>query len=435
MRPLTGMVVWRVLVLTLALVVGVVGPAVADDAAPSPPPAPAEPVAAPPATPTAVEQRVARLLERRRHDARIGSDLAMLVLDAHSGAVIAAHRSSQSQQPASNMKLVTAVAALAAMGPGVRFPTAVLASTGTNHITLRAGGDPLLTRSGLADLARQVAPDLSRRATVSVHLDDDLFPAPSDAPGWAPRTATGSVAPVRALGIAGDRGRNAHRHAVDVFAGALRARGFRVRVGTDRNAPPDAPVLARLGGHSVADAVSVMLSRSESSVAEVLHRHVARRLGRPATWAGAERATNEVMRTLGLDPAGQRFADGSGLSRSDRLSPWFLARLLQVASVQQPEVFRVMFRPSAMPVAGRSGTLAARFGRYTSGPSRCAVGRVQAKTGTIPGTIALSGTILTVDGRLAVFSMIVNHRPRRVAELSTRRALDELAATASGCWR
>lgn len=425
---------------TCLLAGALMAPAAADDVVPTTPTDPAvTPVDQPPVvTPTmpltAAEQSIADLLARRMHDRRIGRDLALLVLDAHTGAVVAAHRSSVALQPASNMKLVTAVAVLATTGPNTRLRTTVL-DGGPGHLILRGGGDPLLTRQGLVDLARRTAHALEGTRRVTVHVDDTLFGPPTDAPGWAPRTAGRSVAPVRSLGMLGDRSRHAERNAAASFAAALRARGIDVRVGPERTAPVEAAVLAELPGHTVADAVGVMLSRSESTVAEVLHRHVAIASGHPATWAGARDATSQALVSLGLDPAGQQLVDGSGLSRADRLTPWFLARLLQVARVEQPERFAAMFRPSAMPVSGRTGTLATRFGRYVSSPSTCAVGRVQAKTGTIPRTIALSGLARTVDGRLRVFSMIVNDRPLRASELSTRQALDGLAATITGCWR
>jgi D-alanyl-D-alanine carboxypeptidase/D-alanyl-D-alanine-endopeptidase (penicillin-binding protein 4) len=86
-------------------------------------------------------------------------------------------------------------------------------------------------------------------------------------------------------------------------------------------------------------------------------------------------------------------------------------------------------------VAGRTGTLAAEYGRFTLRPSRCAVGLVHAKTGTLTGAIALSGTAVGWDGRSRAFSVIVNHPPTdRYSVLQVRQAIDGLAATVSGCW-
>jgi D-alanyl-D-alanine carboxypeptidase len=60
---------------------------------------------------------------------------------------------------------------------------------------------------------------------------------------------------------------------------------------------------------------------------------------------------------------------------------------------------------------------------------------VQAKTGTILGTIALSGVAKAGKPGQRIFSVIVNHRPARYSALDTRRAVDGLAATIVGCWR
>jgi D-alanyl-D-alanine carboxypeptidase/D-alanyl-D-alanine-endopeptidase (penicillin-binding protein 4) len=76
----------------------------------------------------------------------------------------------------------------------------------------------------------------------------------------------------------------------------------------------------------------------------------------------------------------------------------------------------------ALPVAGRSGTLASRFG------GTAAAGNVHAKTGTIIGGAALSGYGTTGSGRAFVFSVIVNG-PR--AE-SAAPAIDMLIAAIAG---
>lgn len=143
----------------------------------------------------------------------------------------------------------------------------------------------------------------------------------------------------------------------------------------------------------------------------------------------------EVVSALGVDPTGMRLIDGSGLSRDDGISPRFIASLLHVAAVQQPERFSAIFNPSALPVAGKTGTLTRSLGRYSTSPSRCAQGMVQAKTGTIFSTIALSGIARTRKSGPRLFSVMVNHRPTVVSRLQTRQAVDGLAATIAGCWR
>jgi D-alanyl-D-alanine carboxypeptidase/D-alanyl-D-alanine-endopeptidase (penicillin-binding protein 4) len=333
------------------------------------------------------------------------------------------------------MKIITAVNAIAVLGPKARFVTRVLSGRMPQDVILQGAGDPLLSHHDLETLAESTANRLGNDGSIRLHVDDNLFPVPSAAPGWVPAYVGNSVGFVEALAVHGDRSRHPSRNAVESFAAMLRHRGLTVTVGRFQDAAPDATVLARTRAHTVAEAVAVMLSDSDSSIAEILFRHVAIAQGRPPTWMGSQRAAKQSLESLGIDTRRMVLADGSGLSRQDRISPRLLAYVLRIARVTQAQRFATMFRPNALPVAGRTGTLDTSFGRYTTSPSRCATGHVQAKTGTILGTIALSGVATTSRGTQRIFSVIVNDRPLRYSALSTRRAVDALAATIVGCWR
>lgn len=387
------------------------------------------------AAPDGKGPRIDHVLQHRLHDPRLGSDFAMIVIDADTGAVLSSHSANKPMHTASNMKIVTAVDALAAMGPDTRFATRVVAGATPSDVILQGAGDPLLSGHDLRLLAARTAKQLAHSVRAVVHVDGDLFAPPSKGPGWKPNYLGYQVAAVQALARRGDHSAHPSLNAVNEFASALRTHGVSVKVGRNQDAAPDAAVLARVKGHSVADAVAVMLSESESNVAEVLFRQVALATGHKASWAGGRRAAVETLTSLGLRPKGMVFADGSGLSRDVRLTPRFLVSVLRVAKVTQRDRFRAMFQRSAMPVAGETGTLTPRYGRYDTSPSRCARGDVQAKTGTLVDTIALSGVAKTVFGGRRLFSFIVNERPTRYPPLSTRRALDGLAATVTGCWR
>lgn len=367
-------------------------------------------------------------------DPRIGNDIGLLVVDARTGTVLAGHHADRLMQPASNMKIITAVTSLASLGPEHRFPTALLAGQREGHVFLRGGGDPLLTRQDLGRLARRAAKVLDPRRVVVVHVDTSLFTRATPAPGWHPAVIGSAVGEVESLALAGDRGQNPARRAGEVFAAALRSLGLGARLGDNGSPPASASEVARIRGHTVAESVAVMLQRSESAVSEVLFRQVALAAGHRPTWAGGQQSAREVLATLGLDVTGMRLVDGSGLSRRDAVSPRFLVSVLRVARIEQADRFLAMFDPRAMPVAGRTGSLTAAYGRYSTAPSSCASGDVQAKTGTIASTIALSGVARTHGAGRRLFSIIVNHRPVRYPPLATRRAIDGLAATIVGCW-
>lgn len=127
----------------------------------------------------------------------------------------------------------------------------------------------------------------------------------------------------------------------------------------------------------------------------------AHRWGPPGTVDKGVRAMEEYLVGLGFPAKGFRVADGSGLSRENRLS----ARLL-VAVVRdlytQPEL-RSDFLCS-LAVSGVDGTLARRLrGEET-------LGRVLAKTGSLSGVSSLSGVAFpnAAEHRALGFSVVTN---------------------------
>ena len=377
------------------------------------------------------------LLTQRLHNPKLGRDVALVVIDAASGAVLASHKAKAMQLPASNMKLVTAVTALTALGSDKRFITKVRAGASPTDVIVQGGGDSLLSTSDLKDLAAQTAKQLtgviSAGSPVVVHVDDTLFAPASDGPGWTAEYVPSVVASVSALARINDYTANPAGLAAKVFADALTASGISATVGAPMKATDAAATLAQSAGHTVVQAVTRMLSVSENNIAEVLFRHVAMASGQPPTWEGGRAAAQQVLNGIGLDASGQVFADGSGLSRADRLSPVFLASLVRHIRVTNPAPYAPMFADGAMPLSGQTGTLAAVYGRYTTKQSKCAAGAIRAKTGTLFDTIGLSGIAQSATGE-RIFSILVNNRPQKFTELATRQAVDGLAATITGCW-
>lgn len=384
---------------------------------------------------TIARTKLSDLISRRLLDPRLGKDVQITITDAVTGDVLAGYRSAHPMTAASNMKIVTGVNALATLGPSMRVVTQVLSGSEPTDVILQGAGDPLLTASQVRSLAAHAASRLPSGIPITVHVDGDLFPPPTNAPGWERARVNGSIGAIQALAIHGDRSTHPSRTAGLIFTDALRHHGVAAHLGGNQDASVDAAVLARATGHSVARAVGTMLSVSDSAIAETLFRLVARARGLPTTWAGAREAAYASLAELGIDTTGIVLADGSGLSTSDRITSAFLTSVLRVARVTQKPRFLALFARTALPVAGRTGTLDRSFGRYNTAPSRCASGRVQAKTGTIAGTIALSGIARPKHGHERIFSIIVNHRPTRYRTLESRRALDGLAATIEGCWR
>ena len=380
------------------------------------------------------DARINTKLAKRIGDARFGSDFSVVVLDAATQQVVFSRRGDAAMLSASNMKIITAVNTVATVGPDTRFRTSVFAGANPGDITIQGGGDPMLTTADLKSLAKTTAASLDPDTPVVVSTDLNLFPAASLAPGWPRGYVPSSASPVTALARLGDYSVNPTERAVSVFIAKLRSLGFATRRGTEVDVPASTTPIAGSSRHTAGDAIRLMLNVSENNIAENLFRHVALAAGLPATWRGARTAAESTLAALGIDTTGLALMDGSGLSRTNRVSALALANVVRLSTAGDKARFAVLYARNSMPTSGTSGTLDDTFGRYTTNPSRCAQGVVRAKTGTLSDTIGLSGVTIGADGQKKVFSILVNHRPQRFSALSIRQAADGLAATITGCW-
>jgi D-alanyl-D-alanine carboxypeptidase/D-alanyl-D-alanine-endopeptidase (penicillin-binding protein 4) len=362
----------------------------------------------------------------------LGPDLAGLVTDAETGQVLWSRTPLEHQLPASNAKLVTAVNALHTFGPAYRIKTKVVQGATARRLVLVGGGDPSLSRAQLTAMAKAVTPGVRAHGlrTVRVLVDDSLFPAPSIAIGWKPSYVHEDVRAVRALVVNQHDVSDTAIDAGKVFARRLEAQGLKVRVVVRRKAPARAPVLAATRGQSMASMVGTMLRESDNDYAEALHRLVAIRTGFAPTWAGAALAQRQAVARLGVDLDTSTLYDGSGLSRADRLAPTDVVRVLSLAfDGAHPDL--VSLQHNSLAIAGVTGTLAPRYLRYVTNPTKCAAGLIEGKTGSLHGVIAFSGFARGADGRTKLFSFLLNKVP---STLTTRRAVDKLASTITGCW-
>ncbi|MET9690188.1 D-alanyl-D-alanine carboxypeptidase/D-alanyl-D-alanine-endopeptidase [Streptomyces sp. NPDC006514] len=370
-------------------------------------------------------------------DPALGTVRTASVVDTATGQVLYESGARDAMTPASTVKIVTAAAVLAAVGPEHRIRTTVAPGATPGQIVLVGGGDPSLTAKkkspagsggSLVALAGDTAQALKAAGTDTVTLgyDDSLYTGPARHPiGVNP-----NIAPVTALtadegrpddSTSGpvDRSDDPSKDAARAFRTLLADRGIKV-TGEPAKAKPAAGVqpLAVTLSTPVAGLVERMLTSSDNDIAEALARQTALASGRPASFEGGEQAVTDRLTALGVDTAGSRFADGSGLNRADKVSAGLLTGLLaKAADPQRPELRPVL---TGLPVAGFTGTLKAR----NSGSSPAA-GLLRAKTGTLSGVNSLSGTVVDPSGRLLAFAFLTANTP---GPEGAEKALDKLAA-------
>lgn len=370
-------------------------------------------------------------------DPALGTVRTASVVDTATGRVLYESGPRAAMTPASTIKIATAAAALAALGPEHRIRTTVAPGAGPGQIVLVGGGDPSLTAKkkspagsggSLVALAADTAQALKAAGTDSVTLgyDDSLYTGPVR----HPIGRNDNIAPVTALtadegrpddSTSGPVGRteDPSGDTARAFAGLLRERGIKVTGEPARaKAPAAAQPLATTLSTPLAGLVERMLTNSDNDIAEALARQTALAAGHPAGFEGAGKAVSEKLASLGVDVTGSHFADGSGLSRADKVSTRLLTDLLaKAADPQRPELRPVL---TGLPVAGFTGTLRGR----NAGTSPAA-GLLRAKTGTLTGVNSLAGTVVDPSGRLLAFAFLTANSPDGPA---AEKGLDKLAA-------
>jgi D-alanyl-D-alanine carboxypeptidase/D-alanyl-D-alanine-endopeptidase (penicillin-binding protein 4) len=148
---------------------------------------------------------------------------------------------------------------------------------------------------------------------------------------------------------------------------------------------------------TLAEIAQPMLKNSINLYGEALLRLNAAQSG-PATNDAALERLQARMTAWGIPSDAWQIIDGSGLSRRNAIAPEALIAILQR-----------MYDPAgaspwmtALPVAGRDGSLA---GRMAATPAE---GNVRAKTGTMSNIRALAGYVRTRDGENFAFAILAD---------------------------
>ena len=412
------------------------------------------------------------------------------------GTVLYAHNAYKPLIPASNMKLLTAAAALKYLGPDYRFKTDFLIAGSIENGTLkgslivRGHGDPTLVSGSWADeWARKVAylyepehrlDDILgvldklgiKKIEGDIIVDDyyldhqwvhpsweeedlshwyaaqigalsinrnivllELYPKPTGKVeikvvpdvGYINVTFAGRLVKsssemkqrpveVRELGtnnvkVVGDLPMDIDVYYLSVtvhdpgmyfgavFKDTLMKHGIEV-LGTVRRADTtgwaNTTLIGSLESKPLRVMLKTMLKKSLNLYADHLFKVLGREVVGEGSWEGGSRAVQKLLKELGIMEPGVTIADGSGLSRENRVTPSLLVKLL-IAYHDNKVLY------DSLPIAGWDGTLRRRM------LDTPAEGNLRAKTGTMTGVSALSGYVNTRDNETIVFSMIFNN--------------------------
>ena len=137
--------------------------------------------------------------------------------------------------------------------------------------------------------------------------------------------------------------------------------------------------------------------------------------GMPGSWRnGAAVVRLVLLEHLGAATSDEIVvADGSGMSRENRVTTRMLARWLRMLHQQDPAVREAFIE--SLATTGEEGTLRKRFKQVKLNSE------IRAKTGYLTGVTALSGYLIDPrTGRTVIFSIVTNEKPSRVPLANVR---------------
>jgi serine-type D-Ala-D-Ala carboxypeptidase/endopeptidase (penicillin-binding protein 4) len=418
--------------------------------------------------PSELRPRIDRILQRLEFTR---SYWGILVQPLHSSQPLYRLHENQFFIPASNVKLLTTAAALFTFPADYRIKTPILRQGNAPNLetlTVVGKGDPTITTAKLQTLARQLQQQGIRQIN-RLQVNDRLFPrsinktwdwediffyyavAPSPVilnenavtlqvtPGrlgqpialqWSDtlaarqwsidnRTTTAPPGTPNTLEIQGTLGdsrlilsgslaidaqddfrvaiADPSRYFLDRFREILQTEGITVKTTA---ITPESPgeEITHLESESISYLIQKVNSESHNLFAETLLQLV-----------GGVEGLQQRLTGAGIE--GFSLRDGSGLSRQNLATPATFVAVLQLMA--RNPVYR-----DSQAIAGEMGTLAGRF------QNTALQGRIQGKTGTLSGVVALSGYLDSPGYDPLIFSVLVNNSDRPAGIL--RNGIDEI---------
>lgn len=186
-----------------------------------------------------------------------------------------------------------------------------------------------------------------------------------------------------------------------VLTGALKRAGIavKVRLRQRSDVPQGYAFFCKVLSPPLPEILSEMDRNSDNFVAEQILRTLGAARGGGGTHTAGATVISETMTRFNLATAQTlKVADGSGLSRENRLTPQVL---LGVLSAFYNSYLKDTFI-SMLAAPGGEGTLKKRLAGTP------AEGRLRAKTGALSGACSLSGYISRYNGRMAAFTIVIN---------------------------
>jgi len=326
------------------------------------------------------------------------ADPGIILLDGSTKEVVYESGSAEPRTPASVLKLASATAIAMALDSETIFKTTLYKTEKKGVFVILGEGDPWMTSNAKYR-------DANKRAYTPTLIKSAF--------------ATDKKLKKITLLHAGMNG-------LDIFY-AKRALGRKssvVHKASSQDVDPNSLITEK-----VKEVVSPPLSKmirfallySDNVLSQRLAMLATSKFGYTRNKTGLNNMMNDKLDEMGIDTAGLRLEDGSGLSGGNRISAVTVSQLL--LKIRSEPRLKVVY--DSLPISGESGTLVGRF--RSTAPQ--AVGLVKAKTGSTRHTVSLAG-FATSGEKEYVFVVIADGvgRTKRIQN-AARSAIDRMLGT------
>jgi D-alanyl-D-alanine carboxypeptidase/D-alanyl-D-alanine-endopeptidase (penicillin-binding protein 4) len=331
-----------------------------------------------------------------------GIQISAGVWDLATGRVIESYQPELALIPASTTKVVSSYAILRTLKPDYLLRTTVLGDLKNGvvqgDLVFRGGGDPFLTNEHIWMIAQELAARGVTRVNGNIRLDQSAFDSQRYGNGWQ-NTSRWTTPPILPLSVNFNREKdgkitgNPEKLAKETIKAILQNSGIEI----DEQADPGTKktILVSYGSPPLRNLVDSINKISNNFMTEMLVKHFG-----GGTWPkGISRIQDFYKNNLDLDPSEILITDGSGLSKSNRLSARTLSIILR-AGWHDFEVGPEFI--SSLKYLGGDTNISNKL--IDPNLTR----RVRCKTGHLTDVDSMCGFIHMPDGKIRVFAIILN---------------------------
>lgn len=322
---------------------------------------------------------------------------SVLVEDLKTGKTIVAYNHEKPLIPASIMKSVTTATLLEKIGPKFKFETPVYLTGNiadgvvNGNILVVASGDPTINSKNnpkTPDFVTEIVNALKKanikKVAGSIVIDESTFPGSATNPKWG----TGDLQYAYGTGTHGfnfednANGKSSVKDPAGVFrtklTKAMTAAGITLENNKNLESTGARKLLVKHTSATLDEIMRSCMMRSDNQFAETMLRMVGLKYGGEGSSAKGAEEMYKFWKNRRADMSDVVIVDGSGLSRSNRVTTRFMADMLK-------SMARNPYYASFFPLAGQEGTLKHLM------PGTPLEGYIAMKTGSMTGIQCYAG--------------------------------------------